>query len=444
MLSDVFVGGVRLAPVAIQIDQLDDTSYVYDGNCPWFKRPDYGPPTSGHRSQGQVVEVASITGNTLNLTTPIHLGFKLGFAPQVFKPTGPAAPPGSTEPPGIVKYAGLESLYVTGGQNDQIHMENCAYCWIANVESDGTTPAGSTASDGTAGPGNGMKGAHLLLSMSFRVVVRESYFHHATNVVQGGGAYGLSFSSHTSDTLIEDNIIYYMNKPLTMRATGGGNVVAYNYVDNAWTSADRRLQETTIDMGHASFPYMELVEGNWAAQIATETVWGNSGWMTLFRNYASSQQQRTTANETYQIAAIAMEVKARSMNVVGNVLGAPGVGLVYEVHSSPPGPDQETVFRLGHGLSAGAGGDDIGTYESSTVAGATALQLFRHGNYDYVTGTVSWDPTNSNHTLPDSLYLTSKPAFFGANPWPWVDAVGTTKLYTLPAKARWDSGKPNP
>ena len=48
------------------------------------------------------------------------------------------------------------------------------------------------------------------------------------------------------------------------------------------------------------------------------------------------------------------------------------------------------------------------------------------------------------HVLPDSLYLSSKPAFFGANPWPWVDPVGTTKLFTLPAKARWDSGKPNP
>ena len=200
-------GGAFRAGDIVQIDQLDDTSYLYDGNCQWFKRPDYGPPTSGHRSQGQVVEVASITGNTLNITTPIHLGFKLGFAPQVFKPTGPQPPPGSTEPPGIVKYAGLESLYVTGGQNNQIHMQNCAYCWLANVESDGTTPAGSTASNGTAGPGNGMKGAHLLLDMSFRVVVRESYFHHATNVVQGGGAYGLSFSAHTSDSLVENNII---------------------------------------------------------------------------------------------------------------------------------------------------------------------------------------------------------------------------------------------
>src|SRR3989475_12036874 len=97
--------------------------------------------------------------------------------------------------------------------------------------------------------------------------------------------------------------------------------------------------------------------------------------MTLFRNYASSQQQRTAANETYQIAAVAFEAKGRSMNVVGHVLGAPGVGLVYEVSSNPPGANQQTVFRLGHGLNAGAGSDDIGTYAHPTFIAATVVQL---------------------------------------------------------------------
>src|SRR4029077_3058992 len=102
----------------VQIDQLDDTSYVYDGNCPWFKRPDYGPPTTGHRSQGQTVEIAAIAGNTLTLTTPIHLDFKLAFAAEVFKPADK-----------VTRYAGLEGVYLTGGQNNQITMLGCAYCW---------------------------------------------------------------------------------------------------------------------------------------------------------------------------------------------------------------------------------------------------------------------------------------------------------------------------
>ena len=35
-------------------------------------------------------------------------------------------------------------------------------------------------------------------------------------------------------------------------------------------------------------------------------------------------------------------------------------------------------------------------------------------------------------TIPNSFYLTSKPAFFGKKQWPWVDPT-TGAIYTLPA-----------
>jgi hypothetical protein len=43
-------------------------------------------------------------------------------------------------------------------------------------------------------------------------------------------------------------------------------------------------------------------------------------------------------------------------------------------------------------------------------------------NFDYVTNSVHWDQTVSNQTLPNSLYLSQKPAFFNAASgytWPW-------------------------
>ena len=58
--------------------------------------------------------------------------------------------------------------------------------------------------------------------------------------------------------------------------------------------------------------------------------------------------------------------------------------------------------------------------------------VLRDGNFDYVTGEVRWDRTT--RPLPASLYLTGKPAFFGDEPWPWVDPTGQRKLGTLPAK----------
>jgi hypothetical protein len=63
--------------------------------------------------------------------------------------------------------------------------------------------------------------------------------------------------------------------------------------------------------------------------------------------------------------------------------------------------------------------------------------VLREGNFDYVTSQVHWDTTAQ--TPPPSLYLTSKPAFFSNNPWPWVDPTGATKLYMLPAKARYEA-----
>jgi hypothetical protein len=66
--------------------------------------------------------------------------------------------------------------------------------------------------------------------------------------------------------------------------------------------------------------------------------------------------------------------------------------------------------------------------------------LVREGNYDYATNQAHW--SKGPQHLPDSLYLKDKPAFFGAAPWPWVDPIGTTKLHTLPARARFDAMNP--
>ena len=75
---------------------------------------------------------------------------------------------------------------------------------------------------------------------------------------------------------------------------------------------------------------------------------------------------------------------------------------------------------------------------------ATAMIIattHRHGNYDYATQPVHWAP-GFDQTLPSSLYLARKPAFFGDLPWPWVDPAGAQKLHTLPARARYDAGTP--
>jgi hypothetical protein len=71
----------------------------------------------------------------------------------------------------------------------------------------------------------------------------------------------------------------------------------------------------------------------------------------------------------------------------------------------------------------------------------TLALVIRDGNYDFLTASQRWHNTPGGFAVPNSIYLASKPAFFGNNQWPWVDPTnGTT--YTLPAKARYDAGSP--
>ena len=72
----------------------------------------------------------------------------------------------------------------------------------------------------------------------------------------------------------------------------------------------------------------------------------------------------------------------------------------------------------------------------------TLSTVIRDGNYDFLTNSQRWHNTPGGFTIPNSMYLASKPAFFGTNQWPWVDP-STGTINTLPAKARYDAGTPN-
>jgi len=417
--------GIQVGDI-LQIDQLDDTRYVAIGDGIYDKRgprPDdvTGPSSpGGYRSVGQQVEVVSKNGSALGLAGPVHIAFDTAFSPQVFKTaTARSGEPGT-------RYVGLEDLYVTGGNNNDISALNVAYCWIKGVESDGNPATGP-----------GMAGVHIALAHAYRCEVRGSYVHHARSINPGGGAYGIAVGMQSSDNLIEDNICYMLNKPLLMNASGGGNVVGYNYVDEAIIAGNPGWQESGVDGNHQAFPHYELFEGNWTPTIGSDTTHGNSGWQTFFRNYAPGRNSSDV--QTGNVRAVGVDGYNREHTIVGNVLLKPGIVIggsppVYDCTDNGPCMSAAAVYRIG----AGAMGGDYYTRDDGT-----ALRLlYRHGNYDSVTGSVVWDPGTSDHTLPSSLYLSAKPAFFGALPWPWVDPLGATRVATLPAKARFDAGTP--
>lgn len=436
--SSIQVGDV------LQIDQADDDSYVFFGfgntGGTYYKRgghqyngdPNW-PPSPGElwRSKGQQIEVVSKNGNTLNLSTPIHMAFDAEFQPQVFPTASRSFGPQYDSPEWGTQYIGVEDLYVTGGGSGNIQALNLAYGWIKNVESDGKPEPGKSL---------GMAGASIALDGCFRCEVRGCYVHHAQVIVYGGGAYGIDLRSQTSDCLVEDNIAVWLDKPIVLVASGGGNVVAYNYVDQAIIDTDyeRHFQESGVDGGHNSFPHFELIEGNWAPNVGGDTTHGNTGWLTFFRNLAPGRNSDNITDSN--VAAAMATAYSQSYNFVGNVLLQPNL-------PSFQGPGHEPIYertwdgknQVGNSYSAAAFA--IGMGGDGSDDGTALRTIYRHGNFDYVSNTTRWDPTVADHNLPNSLYLTSKPAFFGNNPWPWVTPENTSNPVPgiLPAKARYEA-----
>jgi hypothetical protein len=369
------------------------------------------------------MEIESIRGTAITFTTPFHIDFKTSYAPQLSRfsnmENGPVIP--------AVTYAGVEDLYVYGGSGGQgnIVLANAAYSWIRNVDSDF------------------QDGASIAIAGSFRCVVRDSYVHSTQTPAPGGGGYGFSFSFYSSDNLLENNISWNMNKVMVMRASGGGNVIGYNYMEDGWINYAPAFVEVGLNASHMTCPHYELFEGNESFNFDGDNTWGNAIYITVFRNHLTGKRRSIAPlqiTDQGNARAIGLMRGHKWYSFVGNVLGtadqdpSPNRGYTYESFW-PWKNDPVGMWRLGYD------NDDWNAKADANVSST----LIREGNFDYATHQVHW--TGGPQQLPPSLYLGSKPAFFGDNPWPWVDPAGNARLSTLPARARFDKlhhRKPRP
>jgi hypothetical protein len=135
---------------------------------------------------------------------------------------------------------------------------------------------------------------------------------------------------------------------------------------------------------------------------------------------------------------------SRFNSYIGNVLGTAGTHSVYEISTGATASDGSNfgvgIYCIGYSLNCTA---DTSNYDTITLTSA-----YRWGNYDVVNGArfetaevPSGQFVPSSQTLPNSLYLSAKPAWFGAQPWPAIgpDVTGQGEpdghTGTIPAKA---------
>ncbi|HTS81517.1 MAG TPA: hypothetical protein VMH40_13030 [Myxococcaceae bacterium] len=415
-------------------DTVPPVRKVYWGTNALPGGPERGWFCEYNRPIGQALEIASIQGNTLTLTTPIHIDFETALSAHVVRITDQ---PGG-DPIDAVRYSGIEDLAVENGDGGDgggnIHLFATAYSWVRNVDSAHSI------------------GHSCNLEGTFRSEVRDSYFHETLDPNPGGAGYGIGLTQYASDNLYENNVVWDFNKMTLGRASGGGNVFGYNYFTDGYGETYPDIVEIGAGPNHYAGAHMELFEGNEGFNFDSESYWGNAIYATSFRNHWTGLRRSAAPLDlldAWNRRAVGVQVGGWWYSFLGDVLGFPGMPLLsgtdvdgndfaqlrFIYQSDPNNLNDDSsvaMWQLGYD----------GTNWPDTADPLVLARTYRHGNFDYASGSVHWDPSNANRTLPASLYLAGKPAFFGSNRWPWVDSTAATdadRIGVLPAKVRFDA-----
>lgn len=373
----------------------------------WFSRSD--------RVTSEVKKIAAINSGTKVVTfeTPLTIDYRVGHTAQL-----------STYEFTHTELAGVEDMKLTGGDNGQLRFQWASECWTKNI-------------DNTVWHDEG-----FAIDSCYRVEIREFYVHDAAWPQPGGAGYAISFSTGSSECLIENGISVRANKVMVSRCSGAASVIAYCYADDGFINTNGNWQEVGINGSHMVGPHHMLFEGNYSFNADSDKTHGNSIRHTFFRNWFSGVRKSFVNPHdglTYDDATNPGNGPLRCAGLgyysydhafVGNVLGRSGqmAGWVYE--GTFAGGDK-SIWLLGW--------DDFSPYPMDTNV---KTRTFRDGNWDFLNSHQTW--IGSSYTLPNSLYVTTKPSFFnngGGYTWPPVNPT-TGSTATLPAKARFDAGTP--
>jgi hypothetical protein len=366
----------------------------------------------------------------------------------------------------FLQQAGLENLTVDRAVNGPISIMFCAYCWVKNVEA-----------------AYWIHGVDI--NYSARVQLTGSFVHDCVDCANDGAEYPIGINAASTEVLVDNNITLFGGKGMVGRSATAA-VVAYNYED--WqryqpTTASDAFLDMSVNGSHNAGTHHFLFEGNRGSNCDNDNTHGNAFYHTYYRNHCAGLRTRFTDaancnaivddsipqgwngcgvpnNNNSPLRAYGPMSFDYWMAYVGNVGGVAGVstaanGWVY--------------FRCANG-ACGAGSETNKTiymsgwsnpdwkFGDQNLDGTNGPPfLFKNMNFDYVTNAIptTENPTSGySQTLPNSMYLTSAPAYFGPGAsctysWPWVKSTSTPPILTnscggagLPALARWQAGTP--
>jgi Domain of unknown function (DUF4082) len=343
------------------------------------------------RGRSESFKVKAKTGTTITTELPILSPYTTAQTAQIFQMATTGA---------MKQGCGLEDFYIegTGSSSDSslIFFELADGCWVKNVHAYKT-------------PGK----PHVMAEFSYRLQVQDSYFDDSFLYGAGLG-YGVALYDYTCYCRVENNVFRRLHLAMQANYGSSGNVFGYNFVNNDMISDAKEEDGASVHGNSAQF---NLWEGNYMFPKAMfDCIHGSSSHNVLFRNRIVGRANDTN-NEGQ--TAISIDHWNKKSTAVGNILGLDGYHTIYSQQAPTSGTSQQKVVqRLGYVNAYGA--------DASAYTPEAQLDALLHANYDYVNDSIQYDPGISDKVLPNSLYLDSKPAWFGVLAWPPFDPANAS------------------
>lgn len=383
-------------PVNVYLSQLN-ADYVniegYGGfDCTWCGIE------NGTRAQVQVVRILSMDGLVATLEHPTHFNLDVALDPEVMSVT--------------LMTAGIENMTVLQAPgyttaNPSVELLYQRNSWVTNV---------------VVGPNTG---GGIKIRRSLNCEVAGNWIMPASTTGSGRG-YGLWITEPNSGHLIYNNIVDRARHSLIFEGGGTGCVFAYNFCINVGTTDDPDWVMGDMDT-HGAVPTLNLFEGNSAANITHDFTLGNALDNITFRCRITNTSRRPDGViRTYSRWPIDFQSWSITNGVFGNIVGRFGdTGLKWATNILST--TTIAAYRIGFRTPSTSAFD-------TTDGPATLASFFRSDNWLTIDDTGLDEP--SGLTLPDSLYLSAKPTFFGNITWPPVDPIRGV-YHRIPAERRY-------
>lgn len=405
--ADIFPGSI------IWFDELNDNVFVTSRGSGWptgTGATAYDRPRNGTRNRASYHRVDSIVGTTVTFSPPIPLGFTVAQSAIAIGPMSTRS--GAAYGCNI----GIENInfeqHSSAVMGAMIRYDPCTGNWIKDCRF------------------NLPKSRAIQASGAVRCEFTGNDFVKAGAYTVNAG-YAME-CTHIGGCLIENNAVneFYISAILE---NSSYNVIAYNGF--MWGHAQTAGTQITDTSTHAAFCCMNLWEGNKAQRGALDFYHGTSGLNTFFRNHFAGTDTNITGNRI----CLSIDAYCQSNNVVGNVFSDPSLFWYSAVTTYNFANTSNLVMRIGYPeignnrWPSGAGANN-GTYDIG-VTNTLILTGNRYVNESSQWETY-WHPSIADHSIPQSLFRSQKPAYWGTWTWPPIgpDVQGYTN--TIPAVAR--------